>query len=140
MVDITTRFIKGKMLMLAKSSIQSFNYDVIDVFMFPNVETLKIYQRNGILHCLLYQNLTDTDSTSLLFLFICKTDCQIRENEARNVIFEVMVNSKIKERLDLSSDFWQKFNVQNKLLKKQVSLYEVESIDNSTLITIAIKP
>ena len=31
-----------------------------------------------------------------------------------------MVQSKIIERLDLSDDFWQKFNVQNKQLKKQV--------------------
>ena len=35
-VDVTTRFIKGKMLMFAKTSIQSFNYDIIDVFMFPD--------------------------------------------------------------------------------------------------------
>ena len=38
-IHVTTRFMKGKMLMFAKTSIQSFNYDLIDVFMFPNAET-----------------------------------------------------------------------------------------------------
>ena len=35
-VNVTTRFMKGKMLIFAKTSIQNFYYDVIDVFMFPN--------------------------------------------------------------------------------------------------------
>ena len=35
-VSVTTRFMKGKMLMFAKTSIQSFNYNIIDVFMFPD--------------------------------------------------------------------------------------------------------
>ena len=121
-VDITTRFIKGKMLMFAKSSIQSFNYDMIDVFMFPHNEIQKIYNRYGILRCLLYQNLTDMGSTSLLFLLICNLGCQIKENEARHINFEVMINSKIKDRLHLSNDFWSQFDVQNKFLKKQVGL------------------
>ena len=35
-VKVTSRFIKGKMLMFAKLSIKSFVYDMIDVFCFPN--------------------------------------------------------------------------------------------------------
>ena len=38
-VAITTRFMKGKMLMFAKDSLQSFNYDIIDVFMFPEEDS-----------------------------------------------------------------------------------------------------
>ena len=57
----------GKMLMFCKRSIQSFVYDLIDVFMYPNEETYKKYE---IQRFLLYQNLTDTDSMSVfLFLF-----------------------------------------------------------------------
>ena len=63
---------KGKMLMFAKTSIQSFNYDLIDVFMFPNAETKKIYDKYKIIKCNLVQNLTDTDRTSLTFIFICE--------------------------------------------------------------------
>ena len=139
-VNITTRFMKGKMLMFAKSSILSFNYDLIDIFMFPNEEIQKIYEENDIIRCFLYQNLTDTDSTSLTFLFVCKYSCNLLENKARNLIFEIMLKSKVKDRLDLSDDFWNKFNSQNKSLKKQVGLYEAENIDTPNLVTIAINP
>ena len=37
-IDVSSRFIKGKMLMFAKLSIKSFVYDMIDVFCFPNKE------------------------------------------------------------------------------------------------------
>ena len=131
---------KGKMLMFAKVSILSFNYDMIDVFMFPNEQVEKIYKENDIIKCYLYQNLTDTDSTSLTFLFVCQSGCNLPENKARDLIFQIMLKSKIKDRLDLSSDFWQKFNAQDKSLKKQVGLYEVENITVPNLITVAINP
>ena len=51
-----------------------------------------------------------------------------------------MIASKIFKRLDLSDDFCNKFNVQNKEIKKQVGLYEIESIDNANIITIAVNP
>ena len=51
-----------------------------------------------------------------------------------------MIASKIFERLDLSDDFWEQFNVQDKMLKKQVGLYEIESIDNTNVITISVNP
>ena len=41
-IDLTTRFLNGKMLMFSKVSIKSFVYDIIDVFMFPNEEIKKI--------------------------------------------------------------------------------------------------
>ena len=84
--------------------------------------------------------MTDTDSTSLLFLFICKKESSIPEDKARSIIFDVFTQSKLKDRLDLSSDFWQTYNVQNKSLKKQVGLYEFENIEKPILITIAINP
>ena len=51
-----------------------------------------------------------------------------------------MISSKILERLDLSDDFWDQFNVQNKKLKKQVGLFETESINTPNIITISINP
>ena len=66
----TTRFLNGKMLMFAKVSIKSFVCDMIDVFMFPNEKTQAIYQKYNIEKCYLYQCLTDTDSTSLNFIFV----------------------------------------------------------------------
>ena len=82
-IDVTSRLIKGKMLMFAKLSIKSFAYDMIDVFRFPNDEIQQIYDHYQIERCFLYQNLTDTDSTSLFFNFICKLDCSVPESEAK---------------------------------------------------------
>ena len=45
-VNLTTRFLNGKMLMFSKLSIKSFVYDLIDVFMFPNEEIIKRFIRN----------------------------------------------------------------------------------------------
>ena len=64
--------------------------------------------------------LTDTDSTSINFIFICDKNSIVDEKNARNIIFEVFVSSKILSRLDLSDDFWEQFGVQNKELKKKL--------------------
>ena len=77
-INLTTQFLNGKMLMFSKVSIKSFVYDIIDVFMFPNEETKQIYQKNNINKCLVEQSLTNTDSTSIFFVFICDLKCDIR--------------------------------------------------------------
>ena len=128
------------MLMFSKVSIKSFVYDLIDVFMFPNEEIKKIYAEFKVDRCYLYQNLTDTDSTSIFFVFICDLKCSIDERKSRDIISKVMIKSKIFERLDLSDDFWDQFGVQNKKLKKQVGLFEIESINKANVITIALNP
>ena len=112
-VKVTTCFMKGKMLMFVKSSIISFVYDMINVFCFPedNPKVQVIYDKHKIEKCLLYQNVTDTDSASLFFVFICNLNYQLNEKDSRNVIFEVMINSKTFERLDLSNEFWSQLNV-----------------------------
>ena len=72
-----------------------------------------------------------------VFIFICKLSLK---KTARNIIFEVLTKSKVLNRLDLSDGFWEQFNVQNKSLKKKVGLYEVENINNTNILTIAINP
>ena len=139
-IKVSSRFIKGKMLMFAKLSIKSFVYDMIDVFCFPNEKIQEIYSRYQIEKCFLYQNLTDTDSSSLFFVFICNMESTLPENEARKVIFECMINSKIFERLDISDDFWKNYNVQDKSTKKVMGLFEIENIDNPNICTIAVNP
>ena len=139
-VNLTTRFLNSKMLMFSKVSIKSFVYDLIDVFMFLNQDVQKIYQKYKINKCYLCENLTDTDSISLFFIFICDLNFCIKESDSRNIIFEVMITSKVFDRLDLSADFWKQFDVQNKKLKKQVDLFEIENIDKPNVITIALNP
>ena len=89
----------------------------------------------------MFQNLTDTDSTSLFFfIFICKLSCCINEKTIRSITFEGLTKSKVLNRLDLSDDSWKQFNVQNKSLKRQFGLYEVENINNTNTLTISINP
>ena len=102
-------------------------YDIIDVFMFPNEEIKKIYQKYKINKYFVEQNLTDTDSTSIFFVFICDLACDIREDEARDIIFEVMLTSKIFDRLDLSHEYFHGY-------------FEIENIDKANIIMIALNP
>ena len=108
------------MLMFAETSLQSFVYDMIDVFCFPNQAVQGICKKHSIEKCFLYQNLTDMDSTLLLFIFICIFDCSVSVKDSRKILFEVMIALKIFKRLDLSDDFWSEFNVQNKEIQKQM--------------------
>ena len=98
-INLTTRFLNGKMLMFSKVSIKSFAYDLIDVFMFLNQEIQEIYWQYQVNKCYLYQNLTDTDSTSMFFVFICDLNSCVSEDKARNI--------KVKYLIDLI--YWQSF-------------------------------
>ena len=139
-IDVSSRFIKDKMLMFVKLSLKFFVYDMIDVFCFPHETIREIYNRYQIQKCFLYQNLTDTNSISLLFNFICNVDCSVAESEAREIIFECMKKSKIAKRLDVSDEFWKQFEMYDKSTKKVMGLYEIENIDNQNICTIAINP
>ena len=103
---LSTRFMKGKMLMFAKTSLKGFVYDMIDAFLYPDDAVQKIFKKRQVKTFKLYQNLTDTDSTSLTFVFICNHESTICEKDSRKIIFEVMITSKIFNRLDFSDDFW----------------------------------
>ena len=50
-VNVTTRFLNGKMLMFSKVSIKSFVYDLIDIFMFPNQEIKEVYKKYQVEKC-----------------------------------------------------------------------------------------
>ena len=139
-IKLTTRLLNGKMSMFTKLSIKSFIYDLIDIFMFPNSEIQKIYTKYKINRCYLDQNLTDTDSTSMIFVFICDLDSNVKEDKARNIIFEVMIASRIFDRFDLSAEFYEQFNCHNTKLQKRVRLFEIENIDKANVITTALNP
>ena len=100
-IDLTTRFLNGKMLMFSRVSIKGLVYDLIDVFMFPNADTKKIYDEYNVQKCYLYQNLKDTDNSSVFFVFICNLNCSVDETKSRDIIFKVMKKSKIFDRLNL---------------------------------------
>ena len=47
---------------------------------------------------------------------------------------------KLGDRLDTSHELFDKFFCRDESTKKKVGLYEVESIDNANLVTIAVNP
>ena len=104
--------------------------------MFPDGVAKEIYEKCKIQKCFLFQYLTDTESISLLSIFICKLSCSVDEKTTRSIIFKVLTKSKVLNRLDLSDNVWEQFNVRNKKLKKQVGLYEVENISNTIILTV----
>ena len=115
-VNLTHIFLNGQMLIFSKTSIQSFVYDLIDVFMFPDDVVKEIYKKYEIQKWFLFQNLTDAGSTSLFFTFIFRLSCSVDEKTARKIIFKVLTKSKVLNRLDLSDGIWEQFNVQSKNL------------------------
>ena len=52
-VDLSTRFIKGKILMFAKVSLNSFVYDIMDVFIFSDEEVRAVYNQYDFEKCFL---------------------------------------------------------------------------------------
>ena len=96
-IKITTRFIKGKMLTFSKVSLKSFVYDIIDIFCFPDEDVKEIFDNHKIRKCFVYLILTDTDSCSLQFTFITKLSSSISEDEARKMIFEILLLKKAKD-------------------------------------------
>ena len=44
------------------------------------------------------------------------------------------------DKLDTSHEFYEQFLCRNEKTKKQVGLYEVESVDNANLLIIAVNP
>ena len=50
-INVTSRFIIGKMLMLAEMSLKYFVYDMTDAFWFPAEEVKLIYDKYYIIEC-----------------------------------------------------------------------------------------
>ena len=63
----------------------------------------------------------------MLFNFICKKECNIKERESRNLILQILKQSTIAERLDVSGSFWSQFEICDENMKKQMGLYEIEN-------------
>ena len=84
-IKLTTRFLNGKMLMFCKTSIQNFVYDLIDILMFSDETVKSIYDKYEIIKCFLYQKLTDIDSTSVFFVFICRLSYSFDKEKSRNI-------------------------------------------------------
>ena len=92
--------------------------------MFPTPTILNIYHKYDVGHCYLYQNLTDTDSTPMVFAFLCNLNSCLSEDKDGNIIFEVMLESKVFYRFDLPAQFYEQFDCRNEDLKKELDYFE----------------
>ena len=68
-IKLTTCFMSGKLLMFAKLSLKSFMYEIADIFCFPNENIKETYKKYMIERVEIFHVLTDTDSTSLKYIY-----------------------------------------------------------------------
>ena len=69
-----------------------------------------------------------------------KKKCKLKISRANalHLIFKIMLQSKLKKRLDTFDEFWNSFYARNASFKKQVGLYKVDTIDNPNMITTTV--
>ena len=84
--------------------------------------------------------LTNTDSTSLKFMFISDPSSELPEDKFRDIIFEIIIASKIYKRLHSSHKFWDIFGASKEDKRKKLGYYKVQNIDNLCLLTMAVNP
>ena len=58
-----------------------------------------------------YHVLTDTDSTCLLFVLVCKRKCEAPDKKFRNYFFEITSKNKVPSRFDTSDEFWERLAI-----------------------------
>ena len=138
----TTRFMSGKLLMFAKLSLKSFIYSLAELLAFPeeNETVEKIYRKYEIERIFCYHILTDTDSISPNFLIISHVGSTFPESKVRDILFEIFSSTEIRKRFDKSDKFWEQFGVYKPENQKVLGLYEVESINDPCLVTLATNP
>ena len=109
-------------------------------FLFSKWDSLWNLLEKLIVKCHLYLNLIDIGSCLSFFNFICKKECDIVESECRSLIFEILKQSKIIKRFDLSDEFWEQFQICDTDTKKQMGLYVIENISHANIWTITVNP
>ena len=141
-IKCTTRFMSGKLLMFAKLSLKSFIYSTAELLAFPeeNETVERIYRKYKIERIYCYHILTDTDITSLNFLIISNVCSVFPESKVQNILFEIFSSTKIRKRFDKSDKFWEQFGVHMPENQKVLGVYEVESINDPCLVTLATNP
>ena len=112
--------------MFAKLSLKSFIYDIIETFCFPQKGIVNLYRKYLIEKVEIFHILTDTDSTALKFIFISDPNSDLPEDKFRDIIFKIIVTSKIYKRFDTSHQFWDIFGARKESRGKTLGYYEIK--------------
>ena len=139
-IKVTSCFLSGKLPMFAKLSLKSFIYELSEAMCLPDETFLNIYRKYNTERVEIFHILTDTNSTSLKFIFICDPNSDVPDSKFRDVIFEVIVASKIYKRFDTSHEFWSVFCARKPHKPKKIDYYEIEHIDDLCILTLAVNP
>ena len=121
-IKVTSRLKSGKLLMFAKLSLKSFIYPLAETFCFPSQFVLEIYNKYKIEKIEMYHVLTDTDSTAVQFIVISNPNSDVPEPKFRDIIFEIIVATKICKQFHSSHEFWGTFNARKLSRKKKAWL------------------
>ena len=118
--------------MFAKLSLKSFIYDMIEIFCSPDENVKEIFKKYAIEWVEIFHVLTDTDSTSLKFIFISDQNSEIPKSKYRNIIFEIIISSQIYKRFESSHKFCDIFEVRKEQKEKNLDTMKL-----NILITLA---
>ena len=129
--------------MFAKLLLKSFIYSLAETFCFLSPIVKSIYQKYQIEKILIYDVLTDTNSTVLQFIIISDPNSDMPETKIRDIFFEVIIATKIYKRFDTSHPFWDNFQARKESRKKNqvitkpnILTIHVMSLQQSTLKNI----
>ena len=119
-IKCMTRFLSGKLLMLAKLSLNSFIYSLAELLSFPEENRLvkKIYDKYLIEKILVYHILTDTDSISLQFIVISSLQSTFTEEQVRTYYSKYFQKMKLERGLTNRISFGNYLEYANQKIKK----------------------
>ena len=103
--------------MFTKLSLISFIYQLFETFYFPSDVVKKIFQKYSIEKVCIYRRLTDADGTCLKFICLNDVESEIPDKQFRDILFEIIVASKIYNRFDSSHKYWENLMREKKPLK-----------------------
>ena len=96
------------------------------LFYFPSQLVKYILKKYSIEKVEIYHVLTDTDSTALQFIIVSDPNSDVSESKFRDIIFEVIVATKIYKRFDTSQEFWDNFNARKISRQKSLVIMKLE--------------
>ena len=140
-VKSNTRFIGSKVLAFAKIFIAGFVHKVIKVFheLTINDSTKQKLIDNKIEEVKVIMSLTDTDSASFQFITVCGEGNAMVQNEVDDLIMKILI-VELKDCLDLSDPYFEKFNSRTPHTKKQMGLFAFEQIGKKITLCLATNP
>ena len=113
-LKVTTQFMSGNLLMFATLSLQ-VSFMTWQIFCFPHKEIQDLYKTYLIEKVETLHILTDTDSRGWRLIFISDPNSDLQEEKFRDVIFEVIIMTKIYKRFDTSHEFWNIFGARKEI-------------------------